>query len=188
MSIHQFKTKKGNEAIIRYPTIDDLEQMTSYVNFLSAEDTFITFSGEVVTLEEEKDYLQKALSGIALGEKVMLVCEINKKIVAISDIDRYKVSRKRGFHTAIFGIAVAKEFRDEGIGFNLAKQVINEAQKNIKGLRIIRLNVYEGNNNAIEMYKRLGFNEYGRLQEGIWYKDNYIDEIYMSLSVSEIKH
>ena len=39
--------------VIRYPKWEDLEELTRYINKLSSEDTFVTFSGEEIKKEEE---------------------------------------------------------------------------------------------------------------------------------------
>ena len=46
--VKKFFSKKGKEMIIRYPKWEDLEEFTLYINKLSYEDTFITFSGEEI--------------------------------------------------------------------------------------------------------------------------------------------
>ena len=59
------------------------------------------------------------------------------------------------------------------------KLILEEAEKNLPKLRIITLEVFENNPVAQEMYKKFGFREFGKLPEGIAYKGQYIDRIYM---------
>ena len=54
-----------------------------------------------------------------------------------------------------------------------------EALKNIPELRIITLGVFATNDIAMNMYKKFGFVEFGRLPEGVLHRGNYIDHIYM---------
>lgn len=183
MEVCRFKTKSGKEAIIRHLTIGDVDEMTRYINELSKEDTYITFSGEVLFRTDEETYVQDCLSAIAQDNKVFLLCFIDDKLVANSDVSRDLISKKRGCHVGIFGITVAAELRGEGVGFELSRQVIDEAKKNIPGLKIIKLNVYEPNTKAQKLYEKLGFKEFGRLPKGIKYKGEYYDEIEMYMSL-----
>lgn len=49
--VKTFTSKSGKKIVIRYPQWKDLNQLTEYINKLSAEDTFTTFSGEKITKE-----------------------------------------------------------------------------------------------------------------------------------------
>ena len=182
--MYTFKTKGGQTAIFRYPTLDDVQDMTDYINTLSQEDTFITFSGEQMSIEEEEKFVRSTINEIAKGNMIYLLCYIDGKLVGSSGIERYTGSRKRGLHVGVFGISIAKEYRGEGIGYEISTYVIEDAKKNMPELRIIRLHVYEPNLAGYNLYKKLGFKEYGRLPGGTLYRGNYVDEIEMYLPLS----
>ncbi len=177
--VHEFITKNGQQATIRYPQLSDVEAMTEYVNTLSAEDIYVSLSGEQFTQEEEQAYLEDQFHKVEDGDGVILVCTVNGNLVGNCSITRNQRSRKRSFHLGIFGISLHKEYRGQGLGFELAKATIDEAKLNIDGLKIITLSVYKPNTSAFEMYKKLGFIEYGMLPEGTAYKDGFIDKILM---------
>ena len=61
------------------------------------------------------------------------------------------------------------------------KEGIKQARKNIKGLKMIVLDVFSINTPAIRLYESEGFVEYGRLKKGIFYRRRYVDEIKMVL-------
>lgn len=63
-------------------------------------------------------------------------------------------------HQCLFAIVVDPEERGQGIGTTLLKE-IEKIGKKKHGLEILHLEVYE-KNPAFELYKRLGFKEYGR--------------------------
>lgn len=62
---------------------------------------------------------------------------------------------------SISGIYVKEKFRKQGIGTKL----INEAKKWCinKGVTYLKLNVLEGNSTALNLYKKLGFNDFSRI-------------------------
>lgn len=177
--VKTFVTKKRKEIVIRYPKWEDLEELTFYINKLSREDTFILFSGEKITKEEEGKTLANWFLAMEKGDKVILGCFYKEKLVGLANVDRNIDYRKRGRHIGGFGVSVVKEFRGEKIGFELTKTIIKEAKKKITGLRMIILDVFEPNKIGQNLYKKLGFVEYGRLPQGIFYKGKYIDEVKM---------
>ncbi len=177
--VYEFITKNGQQAVIRYPQFSDVEAITEYANILSTEDTYVTLSGEQLSLEEEQKYLEDEFHKIEDGDGVMLICTVDGNLVGNCSITRNQRGRKRSFHLGIFGISIHKDYRGQGLGLELAKATIDEAKLNIDGLKIITLSVYKPNTSAVEMYKKLGFIEYGMLPEGTAYKDEYIDKILM---------
>ena len=154
-------------------------KLTFYINKLSKEDTFILFSGEKITKEEEGRTLSNWFLAMEKGDKVVLVCFYKEKLVGIANIDRNKDERKRGRHIGSFGVSLAKECRGEGIGFELVKTVMEEAKNKIVGLKMIILDVFGPNKISQNLYKKFGFKEHGRLPEGIFYKGKYVDEVKM---------
>ena len=66
-----------------------------------------------------------------------------------------------------------------GIGRLLMQHILAEAEKEIQGLKIIRLGVFANNPVALEMYKSLGFVELGNLPNGLLHKGEYVAHIYM---------
>lgn len=174
-----FYSKTGKHITFRYPRIDDLDEMTRYINELSQEDTYVTFSGETISREEEEKSLNEVLKGIMANDSVLILCFDNDILVGVSDIQRDKSKRKRSRHIGRLGISLAKDYRGEGIGKELMGTVIEEAIKHIHGLKSLLLDVYAPNEQAIEMYKKLGFREVGRIPRGCLYKGEYVDQITM---------
>ena len=78
--VETFTTKMGHQAIIRYPQLIDAEDLTYFINTLSLEDKFTRFSGEQLSLEEEKEYIQSELEAMEAGNVVKLFCYVDKKL------------------------------------------------------------------------------------------------------------
>lgn len=174
-----FVAKSGDNVLIRYPTVGDTKLATEYINTISKEDTYITFSGEQFTEEEENQYIAESLRKIESGDMVKLYCFVGNHMVAEGSAERDFRTRKRGLHRAMLGITVKKEYREQGIGKALMKSLIAEAKNKMPGIRIIILTVFGTNTQAINLYRSLGFVEYGRLPEGLMYKEKYEDCVYM---------
>ncbi len=170
--------------IIRYPKTSDLKELHRYINELSKEKTFISFQGEEISLEDEKTYIQSSLKRIADKKSIQLIVESNNKIIGVSGID---TKGRVNNHVGIFGISVAKDFRGQGIGKKLIELAIQETKKNLSHIKIIHLECFATNEAACNLYKSVGFKEYGKLPGGIAYKNNYVDEILMYYNLQDSK-
>lgn len=170
------------ELVIRYPVKEDAKILCDYMNTLSKEKTFITFQGEILSLEEEIKYLNSFINKIENGKAVKLFAFVNDKLIGVSDI---VLGERTSAHVGTFGITIAKEFRNKGIGKLLIKTALEEAKKNIKDLKIITLGVFANNNIAFEIYKKFGFVEHGRLPKGIKHKEEFIDHINMHKNIEK---
>lgn len=169
-------TQQGSVQI-RYPHSEDAPAMLEYINALSAERTYITLQGEQFDLEDEEDFLFSRLEEMALGRTITLLATHGDRVVGITHIAQH--GRIEG-HVAGFGISVASDFRGCGLGNALMTHVIAEAERVIEGLRIIVLDVYSANEPGISLYKKHGFEEYGRLREGILHNGIYLDRVQMA--------
>lgn len=185
--VSTFTTRNGQEAVIRYPLWEDVEAMTNFINELSHEDTYITFSGETITKEGEMYYLTEMFKSMEAQNSIFLSCFIGSNLVGTCTVVRDLRSRKRSYHVGIFGITIAQQFRGEGIGEELAKVALTESVKKIPGLKIFVLNVYSPNTIAQQLYKKLGFIECGRIPKSVWFKGEYLDTIKMYKEIADGK-
>ncbi len=175
-----FVTKKNRSVTIRLLTLEDSEQSRAYINQISTEDTFIGFSGEQLTPEEELKYIQDSVQSMLEGNSLHLVAELDGKIVAMCDARRDMSLKKRSAHIAQFGLTVAKEFRGEGLGETILKLTIELLPIYIKDIRLLKLSVFGPNEVALALYQKLGFQQYGVLSGGIFFHDQFVDHILMS--------
>lgn len=169
-------TKDGKSYLIRYPNLSDANELHRYINALSKEKTFVSFQGEEISLEDEIEYVKSSLKKIDEKKSVQLIVECDNKIVGVSGID----SKPRvNSHVGVFGISIAKDFRGQGIGKKLIESVLKETENNLKHIKVIQLECFANNENACNLYKSVGFKEYGKLPKGIQYKGELVDEILM---------
>jgi RimJ/RimL family protein N-acetyltransferase len=174
--VYQGQTERDIDIIIRYPKKEDIKSLLEFINSLSKEQTFIRLQGEQLTLDEEIKYLEDQIKKIENNQTIKLLAFHKDKLVGAADIN---LLDKIENHVGIFGITVAKNFRDKRIGKLLMKLVFQEAKKNIKQLKIVTLGVFANNPVAFNIYKKFGFVEYGMLPKGIKHKNIFVDHIYM---------
>jgi RimJ/RimL family protein N-acetyltransferase len=174
--VYQGKTNKDHEIVIRYPMKTDSAEMLRYINTLSKEQTFILFQGEQLTIKEETAYLRSLLNKMKKGNAMMLLVFYHNQLIGESNVEMRDKATK---HEGSFGISIAREFRNEGIGKILIQVTLDEAKKTLSNIRIMTLGCFANNPLAYELYKKFNFIEYGKLPKGILHKGTYIDHIFM---------
>ncbi len=174
--VYKGLTKSGQKLIIRYPLASDLNQVWRYFNAISAEKTFITFQGEKVKKKDEANWLDKNLKLIRNKKSVRFFVFINQKLSGVTEIT---LKDRVQNHIGSFGITLAPEARGQGIGKLLMSLIISEAQKKLSGLKIITLDCFANNEIALNLYRSLGFIEYGRLPKGLNYRGSFVNEVMM---------
>jgi len=177
--IKTFKSRKGREVTIRAIESGDVDGLLSYGNSLVAEDTTVLLSGEPLTREYEEKYLKETLEKMEKDKKIHLVAIIDNAIAGSLELRR---GERRKFHTADVGVSILKEYRDEGIGKECLRTLIEEA-KNL-GLKLLTLTCFETNDRAIRLYESLGFKKCGLIPETLFYKEQYENEVIMYLPLS----
>ena len=83
----------------------------------------------------------------------------------------------------IYNIAVDPAYRREGIGEALLRHMIDKAEAD--GCALVTLEVRDGNEAAMELYKKLGFREVGR-RKGYYDKEGK-DAVLMDLDLRRVE-
>ena len=161
--------------IYRAPKKSDLDGLLAFINELASEGTYV--AAEKHTRAEERKWLDGVLAGIRKKDEVMVVAEAGGKIIGNCGIKR-REKRKMMRHAGIFGISVLKKYRGKGIGETLARKVLAQA-KGKMGLKLVILSALANNPVAPNLYRKMGFREYGRLPKAFLFKGKYVGEIDM---------
>ena len=105
--------------------------------------------------------------------------------VALADEERagYAEIRMIAGEGQIYNIAIAPEFRREGIGEALLRHLIDKADAD--GCKLVTLEVRSGNEAAMELYKKLGFREVGRRRG--YYAKGGEDAVLMDLDLGKVE-
>lgn len=170
----KFVSKKGKEIVLRQPSLKDVKQYMTMINSIVDEKDYILMT-QRVTLAEEKKVIKKWVDEIDKKEKIIITVEHEGKIIGNCDVRRGKYVRS---HVGTLGIALIKDFREEGIGTQLLKEAIKLSKK-IFNLKIMQLEVYGTNKRAQALYKKLGFKYVGTVPKAIKRKGKYLSEIIM---------
>jgi len=125
------------------------------------------------TRQQQVDSHAEMMKDVESGRDVVVIAEADGKAVGQSSA-RKRSGRLK--HTAGLGVFVKKQYRNQGIGSELMKELETQAKK--MGVEILYLEVY-GVSPAVRLYERLGYQEYGRLPGGIMYRGEYVDRVSM---------
>ena len=114
------------------------------------------------SLEEEIEFLKiKQFS----SSEIQICSIVNNKIVGLAGISAVG-TREKIKHRAGLGISIEKEFWGLGIGSALTKACIDCAKS--AGYKQIELEVVGQNFNAISLYEKFGFKEFGYNPRGFY--------------------
>ena len=84
---------------------------------------------------------------------------------------------KKLAHQCLFAIIVDENYRNKKVGTQLMEELMVLAKERFR-FEMLHLEVYEGNP-AINLYRRLGFTEYGRQRHFIKDEGGYLAKILM---------
>ena len=82
-------------------------------------------------------------------------------------------------HAGSIGMGVHDDFAGRGVGTELLAAALDLAD-NWHNLRRVELTVFADNERAINLYRRLGFIEEGRLKDYAFRDGEYVDALYMA--------
>ena len=105
-------------------------------------------------------YKKLVLKNIAARKKIFLVAESEEKLVGY--VNGYIVKNSEMYYKEpvayLDNLCVSKTYRKRGIGKNLIDEFCKIVKE--KGARYVKLNAFENNIPAVNLYKKEGFEEY----------------------------
>jgi len=164
---------------IRKGKLSDAQKLLEFFKKVGVETDFLMMdeNGVGMTLEQEIDHLKQydnPKSGLYL-----VATNENGEIVGQSAITQDYPTRKKAEHIYSFGIAILKDYWNQGIASQMMEQLINHAKQ--IGVGRLDLFVITENARAINLYKKFGFEIEGTLKKCNKVGDTYQDEYIMAL-------
>lgn len=143
------------------------------MNAIGAEQVYI-MTERLMRTEEE---VRKQFDATDPGMHLWMVAEVDGVLAGGADFGRS--ARSKDAHVAQLGIALAKAFRGLGIGDAMMRAGIEWARA--VGVQKLRLGVFATNAPAIALYRKLGFQEEGRLKDEVVIDGSKGDVVLMAL-------
>lgn len=167
--------KDGRTAIFRSPLPSDAEAALEFMKMTAAETPFLLRSPEecTLTVAEEEKFLSRFPAD---SNAAMILCFVDGVLAGNCQIVRKNKIKTR--HRASIGIALKREFWGLGIGTALFREMIAIAEN--WGLMQIELEVIEGNDRAIALYHKMGFETVSCVPDAILMPEgSYVKEYLM---------
>jgi L-amino acid N-acyltransferase YncA len=161
--------KNGQEVIVREASKQDAKQIIAFYNVVGGESDFLSF-GKNEFIKNLIDYEEYLETTKGQDNSIILLTEIDDKIMGIASINSSTKSRYK--HVGEFGIVIAQDYCHLGLGNQILDYLITWSKSN--GITTkISLVTSQDNYNALELYKKVGFQIEGTLK-----KQNYVNEVY----------
>lgn len=181
MKYHQeLILKNGQTAVLRNADAADGSAVLEVFNLAHGETDFLLSYPDENSFdaEAERKYLQEKTES---ENEIEIAAFVDGKIAGTAGIDaigsQYKLR-----HRADFGVNVLKEYWGIGLGRALTEACIACAKA--AGYLQLELSVVADNENAIALYRKLGFVEYGRNPRGFNSRISGFQElVYMRLEL-----
>ena len=172
--------KDGREALLRNGEASDSAAVYEVFNLTHAETDYLLSYPDENSLdpEQEAKYLQEKADS---ADGIEIIAVLDGRPVGMAGIEpvgkKYKVK-----HRADFGISILKDYWGLGLGRALAAACIQCARE--AGYAQLELNAVAENENALNLYRSLGFVEYGRNPKGFNSRiSGYQELVYMLLEL-----
>lgn len=171
--------KNGKTALLRNGEAADGDAVFIVFNQIHAETDFLlTYPDEnSFDAEREAAFLQEKTDS---QNEIEILAIVDDKIVGTAGISAIGTKVKIR-HRAEFGISILRQYWGLGLGKALTKACIQCAKD--AGYVQLELNVVAENAKAISLYKRLGFEEFGRNPRGFLSRTNGYQELIHMLLV-----
>ncbi|MGC8676287.1 MAG: GNAT family N-acetyltransferase [Candidatus Micrarchaeia archaeon] len=171
--VEEFVAKDGRRITIRAPEMKDVQGYLQFINDLVAEGAPIMLNTPQ-SYADEMAYTAGKLDGMASGKELAIVATAEGRVIADASIAR---GRGREQNVGTLGIAVSKQYRNIGLGFEMIRLLLDMAKA--EKYRVIVLTVYANNPAAKHLYEKLGFRQTGTIPKAAAFGADLVDSLLM---------
>jgi len=175
MNPKTYQLKSGKSVQIRIALSNDAQKL------LDLKRSYIKHTNSIpLTLDEYPNDTKKELRLIndyaEHSVSLLLVAEIDNELVGNIDLTGSK--RSKMSHTAMIGMGIKEEWRNQGLGRILIESVVDWA-KTQTDIEIIWLDVYSSNMLGNNLYQKTGFKVSGIIPGFFKEQSGYQDKVQM---------
>lgn len=161
---------------LRAVSVEDAKWITEVINTPEVASHLVFLYPR--TEHEVKEQLK---SEVKEEDRKRIIAELDNTPVGYVDVGPEK-GRTR--HVAWLGIYVKREYWGKGIGATLMKEAIRVAKD--YGCKRLMLSVFEGNERALRLYRKMGFKVESTIAESTYIDRQWRDNVIMGLDLADI--
>jgi ribosomal protein S18 acetylase RimI-like enzyme len=171
--------KNNKHAVLRHAMPDDAHAVIDCARDVFATSPYVLTQADefTMTVEQERAFLGEKLAaphelflvGLESPEPHTIAGGGSPRIIGILDL-KPLTKRRKHRHTALLGISIRSTHRGLGLGEAMLRAAIAWAEQD-PILEVMTLEVYAANTTGLNLYRKLGFTEYGRLPAGCKHDD-----------------
>lgn len=171
--------KIGRSIVLRNAEEDDAASLIKFMKITTGETPFLIREPDEfsLTIEQEKIFIKEQKDN---PRALMLIATVDEKHIgncSLNGIGQYR----RYAHRCEVAIALYQKYCGTGIGKLMLERILTIAKK--AGYEQAELEVIATNEYAINLYRKLGFEEYGKFPNNMRYSDaTYADALWMMKS------
>lgn len=168
--------KDGRKVLLKSASPEDAEALFRHRQATSGETHFMGRNPE--EFRESPSQMQEKVAAIeADGREFLVTAFLDGNIIGDAGVFLVKGQMKY-WHRGGFGISILQEYSGLGLGSQMLKAALAQAQVN--GFEQLELGVYSDNPRAMRLYEKFGFQKTGICPNAYKLKDGtYRDEIQM---------
>lgn len=156
----------GRPALLRQPDPKDAAELLELLKQTSGETEFLSAYPEEIRLktEAEEEFIWNVLES---SSRLMILCVVGGKIAGHCQVSFNRSVKTR--HRASIAIAVLKDYWGLGIGTAMMNELVHAASE--AGAEQLELEMIEGNERALSLYRKFGFETVGVMPDSYRTKD-----------------
>lgn len=169
--------KDNTRLVIREGVAEDAAALLEFASEIFGQTDFLSYGPEdfELTEVEERKFVNEFYES---PNQVFLLGLIEERIVATLHFSA--LERPRMQHTGEFGVAVAREFWNRGVGSRMIDALVDWA-RSTNLVTKINLRVRSDNRRAIALYEKKGFVCEGTIRCDVRVNGQYYDHLWMGL-------
>ena len=164
----EYTLKDGRTLILRPPQEADAQEMLAFRRKSLGESDFLMSYPEEIDSHTEESQLAFINRLRDSSKDKLFTAVVDGRIAGTGQVSFN--TRIKTKHRASIGIALLKEFWGIGIGSAIFTEIIKSATE-YGGITQLELEVVEGNNRAMALYKKFGFETVAEIPDAIRLKD-----------------
>ncbi|MBU3956717.1 GNAT family N-acetyltransferase [Patescibacteria group bacterium] len=166
-----FRTKKDRKVLFRYPSENDFRSYCRFVNRIVKEDVLIEVKSKY-TLEKAHNKVLKKMARVREKKGIEVFVFYEGRVVGEGFISRRGGKQS---HVGVITYAVDRDFRREGIAYQLNGELIRLSEKTLS-LKLLIASVVVSNP-VIKIFEKYGFKQRGVTPRQFYHRGKYLEMI-----------